>query len=141
MRRRSARAARYLRILALATVMSLACSTTSTGPKSMASESPDPPYVRGRIADSRLVEGGGLRLRVEGRVRGPDEAIVSVAPGVSVRWADGSAASVGALAVGQAIAVWTTGPELRSLPPQVSANAIVLERPKTLGISGLFGGA
>lgn len=53
---------------------------------------------------------------------------MSVGSSVLLKWRDGRTASVRELRVGRRVMVWATGVELRSLPPQVIASAILLTR-------------
>jgi hypothetical protein len=94
----------------------------------------DTPYITGAIV-SRDEDGRGS-LRV--RVRAPDsasvsasrvpEAVVTVHPDSLLVFREGRAASADELTVGRTIVVWVRGPELRSLPPQVTGSAILVER-------------
>jgi hypothetical protein len=94
----------------------------------------DTPYITGAVVGRD--EGGRGALRV--RVRAPDsasvsasrvpEAVVTIHPDSLLVFRDGRAASADELTVGRTIAVWVRGPELRSLPPQVTGSAILVER-------------
>jgi hypothetical protein len=48
--------------------------------------------------------------------------------GARLLWREGSEASPADLHVGREVIVWQSGPETRSDPPQVTADAILLER-------------
>jgi hypothetical protein len=52
-----------------------------------------------------------------------------VLPDALIVWEDGRGATRDHLQRGQVVMVWVTGPELRSMPPQVSANGLILQRP------------
>ena len=92
------------------------------------SERSDVPYIMGTIT-RRWDESGRTRILVhvprgtEARV---PEAVVSVGSGVLIKWRNGRSASVRELQVGRSVMVWATGGEMRSMPPQVSASAILL---------------
>ena len=93
----------------------------------------DSPYVTGTIV-RRDEADGAPRLLVrsaEGASvsasRVP-EAVVRVHPDSLLTSRDGRAAPAGELTVGRVVTVWVRGPELRSLPPQVTASAILVER-------------
>lgn len=92
----------------------------------------DTPYMRGVIVERMNGRGGAPRIRVEARpgvlARAP-EAIATVLPDAVIRWADGDHGTLDDLRVGTVVTVWVTGPELRSFPPQVSANGILLHGP------------
>ena len=87
------------------------------------------PYVRGAIIERTVGESGRVRLLVrspsatEVRVR---EALVNVAPDAVIQRQDGSSATLDDLRRGDEVSVWITGPELRSLPPQVTGSAFVI---------------
>lgn len=94
----------------------------------------DTPYVTGRVVAREERAGAPVRIRVQARAgvepsqaRVP-EAVVAVHPDSLLRWRDGSAARPADLAVGRAVVVWVRGPEMRSLPPQVTGSAILVER-------------
>ena len=55
-------------------------------------------------------------------------ADVTVHPDSVLVWRDGRAASPADLTVGRAVIVWVRGPESRSMPPQVTGSAILVER-------------
>ena len=91
----------------------------------------DAPYITGRITERWTDGNGTVRLLVEA----PDPeavrvgaAVVTIASGAIVLRTDGSDAGRGSLEVGRKVSVWTTGVELRSLPPQVTGNAFLLYR-------------
>lgn len=90
----------------------------------------DLPYVEGRIAARE--EGAVLRLLVQASPWRPDQrvpaAYVTVPDGATLLWRDGRAATAADLRVGRAVVVWASGAELRSSPPQVAADAVLLER-------------
>ncbi len=94
------------------------------------SERSDVPYIMGTIT-RRWDEGGRARILVhvprgtEARV---PAAVVSVGSGVLIKWRNGRSASVRDLQVGRSAMVWATGGEMRSMPPQVAASAILLTR-------------
>jgi hypothetical protein len=119
----------------LVTVLSLGCGGGSTGVDPMLPPEfqvrSDVPYMRGVIVERIESARGGLRIRVRA-VPGVEtrnaEVIATVLPDAVIRWADGSHATRDQLRRGQGITVWVTGPELRSLPPQVGANGLILHR-------------
>ena len=128
-----------LRPLLLAALLALpiACSSSSrdelvpTGlpPEFMVRS--DVPYVRGTIVERWTGGDGVLRIQVRdepGSQWRVTEAVVTVLPDAKLRWPDGRVAAAAELTVGRAVMVWTTGEELRSSPPQVSSNAILLGR-------------
>jgi hypothetical protein len=92
----------------------------------------DTPYITGAI-----VQRDGDRASLRVRVRAPDdasvsasrvpEAVVTVHPDSLLVFRDGSAASPAALTVGRTVVVWVRGPEARSLPPQVTGSAILVD--------------
>lgn len=84
-------------------------------------------YITGTIGS--VDRAAGTRLLVE-RTPGIREtsALVATTPTLPVYWRSGRRASTKDLQVGRVITVWTSGAELRSLPPQVGANSIVIER-------------
>ena len=97
----------------------------------------DTPYVTGAIVQRDGVRAGdraGLRVRV----RAPDdasvtasrvpEAVVTVHPDSLLVFRVGSRASPAELTVGRTVVVWVRGPEMRSLPPQVTGSAILVGR-------------
>jgi hypothetical protein len=94
------------------------------------SQRSDVPYIIGRIV-RRTTENGQTRLLVRARdgssSRVP-EAVVTVAPATLMKWSDGDAATRADLRVGLGVMVWVSGAELRSLPPQVAADAVLLVR-------------
>ena len=89
----------------------------------------DPPYIRGEIIARTVHENGTIRLRVRAPA-GADarvpEAIVTLASNAIVRWEHGHHADADLLVRGRKVTVWITGPELRSLPPQVTGNGFLL---------------
>jgi hypothetical protein len=93
----------------------------------------DSPYVSGPIVERSVEASGMVRLLV--RARSTDDgtsrqpaAVVRVDPDSLLVWSDGRAARPADLTVGRAVKVWVRGPELRSLPPQVTGSAILVER-------------
>ena len=93
----------------------------------------DTPYVSGPIAERSVEPSGTVRMVV--RARSTDDgssrhpaAVVRVHPDSLLVWFDGRAARPEDLTVGRAVRVWVRGPELRSLPPQVTGSAILVER-------------
>ena len=91
----------------------------------------DVPYVRGVIVERRSTDARGATIRV--RHQGGDpamvtDAIVSLPDKLLLRWEDGAPAAPADLRLGRRVTVWITGPELRSLPPQVTGSAILLAR-------------
>ena len=94
------------------------------------SQRSDVPYIIGRIV-RRTTDGGQTRLLVHARdgssSRVP-EAVVTVGSTTLMKWSDGDAAMQDHLRVGRRVMVWVSGAELRSLPPQVSADALLLMR-------------
>ena len=94
------------------------------------SQRSDVPYIIGRIV-RRTTENGQTRLLVRARdgssSRVP-EAVVTVGSATLMKWSDGDAATRNALRAGLTVMVWVSGAELRSLPPQVTADAVLLMR-------------
>jgi hypothetical protein len=90
----------------------------------------DLPYIAGTIID-RTTRDGRTRILVrsprDATTRVP-EAIVNVTAGATILWSDGSPAAASDLRARRNVTVWITGPELRSLPPQVSGEAFLLKR-------------
>lgn len=90
----------------------------------------DVPYVRGTVT-ARRASGTAAVIRVRDQP-GSDarvtDALVTVRPEATILWRDGRTAGVGDLRVGRRVIVWARGAELRSMPPQVTADAILLER-------------
>ena len=126
---------KILALAALALGALVACNRTPTNaghdlPLLLAMRS-DTPYISGTIVHREVREDGRLQLLVSATdresARVPD-ALVRVVQGALLLWPDGSEASTESLHVGRRVTVWVTGPELRSLPPQVSGNAILLQR-------------
>ena len=122
-------------LICAAAVILVACGGGSTPPEDAMlpigfSERSATPYIIGVIT-SRSDDNGSVRIRVH-VPRGADarvpEAIVHVSPSVLMKWRDGRTASLRDLRVGRNVMVWASGPELRSLPPQVAANGILLTR-------------
>ena len=117
----------------------LACSPSAVAPDratlplALAVRS-DTPYVSGTITDRTVEASGTVRVRV----RAPAGAGVAEArvPEADVRvhadsvlvWRDGRPARPADLGVGRVVVVWVRGPELRSMPPQVTGSAILVER-------------
>jgi hypothetical protein len=93
----------------------------------------DSPYVTGTIVRREEADGAPRLLvrSAEGASafasRVP-EAVVRVHADSLLTYRDGRAAPAGELTVGRLVTVWVRGPESRSLPPQVTASAILLER-------------
>lgn len=89
----------------------------------------DDPYIRGAITERSVLGDGTLRIRVEVRpgveARTP-AALVTILPEAVIRWSNGDHATSAELQVGREVTVWVMGPELRSMPPQVSARGLVL---------------
>ena len=91
----------------------------------------DTPYIIGTIIKREVVTGGVVRLLVragDSDFSRVSQALVTVRHDALLLWPDGSAASLDALRLGRHVMVFTNGPELRSLPPQVSGDAILLVR-------------
>jgi hypothetical protein len=79
----------------------------------------DGPYIAGTVVDRtetvlRVDAGEGTAFRTR-------SAIVRRGPQTRVRGATWES-----IRVGHAVTVWNTGPELRSLPPQVTADSIIV---------------
>ncbi len=103
-------------------------TTTTAEPINLAAVLPaTAPYITGTIGSVNAMP--GFRLLVE-RTPGMIEsgALVGTPSNLPVYWRNGRRASNQELQVGRVITVWVSGAELRSLPPQVSASAIVIER-------------
>lgn len=90
---------------------------------------PDVPYIEGLITQ-RLDQGSTVRILVEASDRDArtPAAVVTVPADAMILRPDGAPVESAALTVGRAVTVWATGPEMRSLPPQVSAAAILVRR-------------
>ena len=91
----------------------------------------DVPYVRGTIVERWTGGDGAVRIQVRdepGSQWRVTEAVVTVLPEATLRWSDGRVATAAELTKGRAVMVWATGAELRSSPPQVASNAILLGR-------------
>ena len=91
----------------------------------------DVPYVRGTIVERWTGGDGAVRIQVRdepGSQWRVTEAVVTVLPEATLRWSDGRVATTAELTRGRAVMVWATGAELRSNPPQVGSNAILLGR-------------
>ena len=91
----------------------------------------DVPYIRGEIVERTVSASGELRLHVRalpGAESRNSEALVTVLPEAIIRWANGKHGTREQLRRGQVVTVWVTGPELRSMPPQVGANGLILHR-------------
>jgi hypothetical protein len=85
------------------------------------------PYITGTIGSVDLT--AGTRLLVERTPASRETgALVEIGPNLPVYWRSGRRASSQELQVGRVITVWVSGAELRSLPPQVGASTIVIER-------------
>jgi hypothetical protein len=120
---------RTCRALALLLLAAAGCSRDPTGPPSLPPEFAilsSSPYIEGRIVEreSTVV----LRLLVRstsGRSVVP-EAVESVPAGARLLWPDGRVASPDDLRAGRAVLVWAAGPELQSLPPQVTASRVLV---------------
>ena len=132
--RRSRRRRRLGALAALAALPLLAAGCESEAvagiplPLALAVRS-DLPYVEGRIAARE--EGAVLRVLVQAPARSERRvtaAYVTVPDGATLLWRDGSVATAADLRVGRAVVVWADGAELRSSPPQVAADAVLLER-------------
>ena len=129
-----------------AAALALIASTVACSPSTSAERASEPdrlplalvvrsdtPYITGTIA-RRDAERASLRVRV----RAPDsaavsatrvpEAVVAVHPDSLLVFRDGRRGSPEELTVGRTVVVWVRGPELRSLPPQVTGSAILVER-------------
>jgi hypothetical protein len=119
----------WLLLLVVAALAGCAGDAVSGLPSELAVRS-DVPYVTG-IVVARGLDGANPRIRVRdepGSTARVKEALVSVGPGVTLLWRDGRHASAANLLPGRRVIVWARGPELQSLPPQVLADAILLER-------------
>ena len=139
MLRRPVRAALAVALLALLPLLA-ACRGPASGPVSpdalplaFAVRS-DTPYITGRVVAREERAGTPVRVRVQAREgsepsqgRHP-EARVTVHSDSLLQWRDGSAARPADLTVGRAVTVWVRGPEARSMPPQVTGSAILVDR-------------
>jgi hypothetical protein len=128
-------------VLVLAALLAAgACSPSSAAapapdsgllPQALALRS-DTPYITGTVT-RRDEAGRTLRLLVRAAADASPsaarttEAVVAVHPDSLLVHRDGRAAPPRELVVGRAVTVWVRGPELRSMPPQVTASAILLE--------------
>ncbi len=115
-------------------LLAVACASGSTSPDDGMlpigfAERSATPYIIGVIT-RRWTEEGGVRIRVHARDADARvlEAIVHVSPSVLMKWRSGRTASLRDLRVGRSVMVWSSGPELLSLPPQVAANGILVTR-------------
>jgi hypothetical protein len=119
----------------LAVLLSLtACDRSSAPTDPMLppgfAERSDRPYIAGSIVE-RSDANGEVRLLVRaprGATLGVPEARVTVGARALMKWTDGRVASPRELRVGRRVTVWVTGPELQSLPPQVTASALLIAR-------------
>ena len=118
-----------LLVIATATSLSACGSPTGTDLPPLLAMRDDAPYITGRII-TRWTDGyGAERLLVEAPE--PEEvrvgaAVVTIDDDAMVLRRDGSQAGRGSLQIGRDVTVWTTGVELRSLPPQVTGSAFLL---------------
>ena len=111
----------------LALVLAAACARTGAGPVPEAA-----PDIIGTVTDRREVPGGvSVRIQQDSmRSAGYPVAQVTVGSGARVlrRTAGGMApAAAQELRVGTRVAVWFTGPVLRSYPAQATARLVVIE--------------
>ena len=120
-----------LLLIAIAASLSACGSPTDTdgGLPILLAARDDAPYITGQITERWTDQNGAIRLLVEA----PDPeavrtgaAIVRVYRDAMVLRPDGSDAGRGSLQPGRVVTVWTTGVELRSLPPQVKGTAFLL---------------
>jgi hypothetical protein len=132
--RRSAVVARLLPLAAAAACGGSAPATASDAlPFALAVRS-DTPYITGAVTSRADAATGVLRVRVRAREGAEPsqarvvEADVTVHPDSALLWRDGRAARPADLTVGRAVTVWVRGPELRSMPPQVTGSAILVDR-------------
>jgi hypothetical protein len=120
-----------LLLIAVAASLSACGSPTDTngGLPALLAMRDDTPYITGRITKRWTDHRGAVRLLVEApnpeAVR-TGAAVVTVYRDALVLRPDGSDAGRGSLQVGRVVTVWTTGVELRSLPPQVKGTAFLL---------------
>lgn len=88
-------------------------------------------YVSGpierRLTDGRLLIRAADPVAAAARHR-TASAVVNIRGAAIVRRSDGIVLRPSALQPGRNVSVWATGPELRSLPPQVQARVVVVER-------------
>ena len=84
------------------------------------------PYIIGTIGSVDVARARVLVERSPGVLE--SGALVGVHSAQPIFWRDGRRGSLENLQVGRVVTVWVSGAELRSLPPQVSASAIVIER-------------
>lgn len=102
--------------------------TTSAEPVNLATVLPaSAPYITGTIGSVDLQVGTRLLVERSPGIR-ETSAVVTTAPNLPIFWRNGRRASSEELQVGRVITVWVSGAELRSLPPQVGASTIVIER-------------
>jgi hypothetical protein len=87
------------------------------------------PYVRGVVVEDVGAAGSG-RFLVRGAAGSARHAaaLVRIDPDSLLRWSDGTRASVADVRVGRSLTVWVNGPETRSMPPQVTGSAVLIER-------------
>jgi len=131
--RRAAVVARLLPLAAAACGGSAPATASDALPFALAVRS-DTPYITGAVTSRGDAAAGVLRVRVRAREGAEPsqarvvEADVTVHPDSALLWRDGRPARTSDLTVGRAVVVWVRGPELRSMPPQVTASAILVER-------------
>ena len=94
----------------------------------------DTPYITGTVVSREVARDGAVRVLVRAAAgaepsqsRVP-EADVRVHADSALLWRDGRAARPSDLTVGRGVVVWVRGPEMRSMPPQVTGSAILVER-------------
>jgi hypothetical protein len=129
---------RFVRVrtacLCAVAIVAAACGGGSTLPEDGMlpigfSERSATPYIVGTVT-RRWSDEGSVRIHVRARsadARVP-EAIVQASQSVLIKWRDGRTASLRDLRVGRNVMVWASGGEMRSMPPQVAANGILLTR-------------
>jgi len=115
--------------LAIGSAAMLACDRSAPVSVDLASELPkEPAYITGTIAEQTwtIYPNRLLVERTVGDMR--TGAWVTLPPNTPVYWRDGRRGSLREVLAGRVVTVWVGGAELRSLPPQVSATTVVIER-------------
>ena len=85
-------------------------------------------YVGGEVIRHETVADGGVRIHVRGTMSiRASEAIVTVRAGTLVLWRGGAAARPADLAVGRTVVVWTRDEQPAGSPPQIVADAVLVD--------------
>lgn len=84
------------------------------------------PSIRGRI--TAMPAAASLLIEADpSQTSGSDKAMVQLAAQARVLHRDGRPAAASALAVGQSVSAWFTGPVRESYPVQADASVVVIE--------------